>query len=68
MNPPINLQTNMAFTAYLGTERYREYTWLMMMAKSFRLADHHREVLSTQGSWTARTANLERYARFDTIA
>ena len=53
---------------YLSMQSYKAATWMRMMAESFPELDEHRQYLATNGSWTARTASLARWAVVDTWA
>ncbi len=55
--------------AYLAGTMYKQATWIQVMAAAFKEADAQRAQLDVYGPWTARTANIQRYAtRFEVYA
>lgn len=65
MSSFVNLDTNMPYISHMGADSYKKATWIKMMATTFDEADKQRNALTTQGPWTARTNNIQRYARVD---
>lgn len=66
MSDFVNLNTNRPFISQHGADSYKKATWIRMMADTFKEADKQRNALTSQeGPWTARTDNIQRYARVD---
>jgi hypothetical protein len=53
---------------YLAAPMWKAATWISMMGTTFKAADKESAVLNSQGPWTARTTNIQRYAHVDIYA
>lgn len=63
--PMISTSSDLVF---LAAPMWNAATWISMMGEAFKVADRERAELAVNGPWTARTGNIQRYARVDVYA